>query len=152
MLRSPLFQSIYETKRLTQKSHLLQYLNRMNIGNKLYLIDIGWKGTMQNCIYQLYHEQREITGFYFGQFHSREYLYTEKNNNRKSGLIINFNMDTDKADTVSTVYGSLNTLIYEIIASCADGSVYSLSLIHIFCTQLFQAYRKTHNHINITSL
>ncbi len=66
LIKSMSFQEIYEKKRKKQRKNLLNYFMRMKLSNPIYLVDIGWAGVMQDCIYQLYQKKRQVVGFYYG--------------------------------------------------------------------------------------
>lgn len=121
------FQEIYEKKRKVQRKNLLNYFARMNLKNSIYLVDIGWAGVMQDCIYQLYHKKKRVIGFYYGFECSDNLQYANDNKNLKYGIMFTIYEDKDSTDLLSTVYSANNDLItvrnlYESFTTCEDGS------------------------------
>lgn len=82
-LNSNSFREIYEKKRTYQRERLVEYIREVNGDvNKIFLVDIGWKGTIQDNIYEMLEELCYIQGFYFGLY---GYSFSERN--RKDGLM-----------------------------------------------------------------
>ena len=63
------FKSIYEEKRVRQKKLLSDYIIQLS-GNTdtIALVDIGWKGTIQDNIFSAFGTKKKVFGFYFGLF------------------------------------------------------------------------------------
>ena len=63
------FLSIYETRRLVQRHNFLSYLEQAGIrrmNGKIAVVDVGWRGTIQDNIFCLFQDELHIEGFYFG--------------------------------------------------------------------------------------
>lgn len=62
------FLNLYEKNRIKQKKIILQYFEQEGLTNlkHIYIVDVGWTGTMQNCIFELFNEKKKITGLYIG--------------------------------------------------------------------------------------
>ena len=62
---SDTFIEIYEEKRKRSRALLLKYINQSGIDyNELFVVDVGWKGTVQDNLFRLLNT--EIKGFYLG--------------------------------------------------------------------------------------
>lgn len=63
------FRESYEQNRATQKKAFQKYLQSFKVDIRkegMFLVDVGWGGTMQECLYHFFDEQIMITGFYLG--------------------------------------------------------------------------------------
>lgn len=62
------FQYIYDNKRCEQKRIFKKYLKELgyNESETLYIVDVGWKGTMQDNLMSVFDGQIKIEGFYLG--------------------------------------------------------------------------------------
>lgn len=61
------FVNSYDSIRLVQKKYLLEYLHQLGIKeDELFLVDVGWRGTIQDNLFQALGEDIKITGFYIG--------------------------------------------------------------------------------------
>lgn len=76
------FRRNYNKKRLEQKQLFWQYINTIikdSSISKLTVVDIGWKGSIQNNITEALGEAVEVRGYYFGLLIS--------NNTLKNGIV-----------------------------------------------------------------
>lgn len=81
---SDVFVEIYEEKRKRSRALLLKYINQSGIDYNLFIVDVGWKGTVQDNLYRLLNT--EIKGFYLGLMQ----LTTTSVRNQKKGLLLNY--------------------------------------------------------------
>ncbi len=88
LAHNQIFINIYEKNRNTQKELFYSYIKKINSGrtDKLFLVDIGWKGTIQDNIYEFFEHNTTVVGYYFGLF---EHFNSE--NNIKKGLMFDNN-------------------------------------------------------------
>ena len=66
---SRVFNQLYETKRNDQKMLLLDYLSELGVNSntrKMALVDVGWKGTIQDALQKMLGDRISIFGFYIG--------------------------------------------------------------------------------------
>lgn len=85
--KNSLFLETYERLRKSAHHNVLGYLDDIvGEGSPLVLIDIGWKGTMQDNIFKIYRGKRNIIGLYYGVFNQTG---LECNYNIKKGLVFN---------------------------------------------------------------
>lgn len=86
LFNNPKFIFEYDTNRLTQKELFKQYLHQFNVdynSNGMSIVDVGWKGTMQDFLFKYLEGQVEIDGYYLGLTSARNISF----NNKKHGLL-----------------------------------------------------------------
>lgn len=77
------FIQYYKEKTTKQKANFIGYLDSLcPSDSNLYIVDVGWKGTIQDNIYNTYDGQRNITGIYLGVTENLQY----SSNNKKVGI------------------------------------------------------------------
>jgi hypothetical protein len=70
----PIFQDLYESERVSRRSAFIAYLTELSGGvlpAKLVIVDVGWKGTIQDNLFALLCRDSEtpvceVTGYYIG--------------------------------------------------------------------------------------
>lgn len=74
----------YNEKRKKQREYLIDYIKTINNGNleEIHIVDIGWKGTIQDNIYYTLDEKTKVIGYYYGIFNCKETI-----KNKKYGLM-----------------------------------------------------------------
>lgn len=114
---SKLFQEKYEKKRLEQRNLFTEYLNSFKADlskQPLALIDVGWKGSMQDNIRKILPKDITIKGYYLGLFASPN---TSKEN-QKEGIVFTPEPSPKYASWIFS-----NTLpVYEILLGASHGS------------------------------
>ena len=79
-----LFRKLYESKRVDQKRLLTKYINLLSDGSKtIHIVDIGWKGTIQDNLFSALDKERNFQGYYFGLTKGANI----ENGNKKTGLM-----------------------------------------------------------------
>ncbi len=111
------FKEAYELHRVGQRDAFNHYLNSFNVDFKadgMTLVDVGWGGTMQECIYQYLNCEVPVTGYYIGL---RE-IYTIESKTKRYGL--NFTVYPKKgySDHILQANGQL----YEQLLAAPHGS------------------------------
>lgn len=88
LYNNKIFLSLYNKKRIQQRDLFQSYIYKLNEDNiqKLFLVDIGWKGTIQDNIYEILQGKTEIVGFYFGLF-----KHSVNIQNKKIGVLFDEN-------------------------------------------------------------
>lgn len=117
LLNCPLFQSIYEIKRIEQNNNFKQYIESFGVNvmkNGLSLVDVGWKGTIQDNISRIFDGCVEVNGYYLGLVAPG--ALTEKN--KKEGII--FTAIPEKSPYFR-VYNE-NRALFEILLGASHGS------------------------------
>ena len=80
------FEAIYERKLKDTKGAFAKYLMQFNVDFQkegLWLVDVGWKGTMQDNIYQFWEGKVKVVGCYLGL----NELTNVNKNNIKTGIL-----------------------------------------------------------------
>ena len=115
-----LFKSLYEEKRIEQKSNFQKYLDSFGVdySKEFCIVDVGWKGTIQDNIFEFLNEEVKITGLYLG---INDHGIIDPLN-IKDGII--FYTDSKRNTSYSFVFGD-STSIYEVMLSASHGSAYS---------------------------
>lgn len=115
--RNKIFAEIYENNRLKQKMEILRYFKKIGLSNteKITVVDIGWKGSIQDNISHLYGKKIKILGYYYGLCGN----VTINENNIKEGLIFsNVPIKTHYFDTFRIRYRILERIAYASHGSC----------------------------------
>ena len=69
LLRNDNFLDLYNKKRMNQKGLFYRYLNELGYSlenERIAIVDIGWKGTIQDCIQRSLPENCTVEGYYLG--------------------------------------------------------------------------------------
>ncbi len=114
------FIDIYNKKRTQQKYNFCKYLEDSGYcyGENLFLVDVGWKGSMQDNIFHMFGGNIKVCGYYLGLSGSGEL----SPNNIKNGIL--FDTVTFSSRTETDIY-MLNMLFYELILSAGHGKTIS---------------------------
>lgn len=124
LLRHPKFISLYEQQRGDRRTAFLSYLTATHAGTlpqTLHLVDVGWKGTIQDNLHSLLSDSvtpiRCISGHYVGLVAPGDASAT----NRKHGLLFSC------VDGVTPFFRTFNEnrALFEILLAADHGSVES---------------------------
>lgn len=98
LCKNSLFINKYNTYRLNSKSLFQKYLHQL-VGDtkRIAIVDIGWKGTIQDNIRSIIDHDCYILGYYFGL--NEDSISSE--NNKKEGLIFDYKLSTPNCDIFS---------------------------------------------------
>ncbi len=118
--KNPFFKEIYEGKRQEQKKNFKKYLDSFGVdySEGLCIVDVGWKGTIQDNIFEFLGEETKVTGFYLGI--SGHGIIDPLN--YKEGIL--FYTDWKKFTPYFFVFND-STSIYEVMLGASHGSAYS---------------------------
>lgn len=117
ILRNPAFVELYEQKRKTQRENFLRYLYSFGVDfdkEGLNIVDVGWKGSIQDNIFFCLDGSIRVSGYYLGLLNPTH--QTERN--RKSGILFS---DTPVETPYFEVYNS-NRSLFEMLLSATHGS------------------------------
>ncbi|OAB42993.1 HAD hydrolase-like protein [Paenibacillus glacialis] len=112
-----LFREIYEQTRVEQKNNFLDYIDQFQVDLKqegMHIVDVGWKGTIQDNIYRILDSNVLVEGYYLGLVASGDIQET----NRKQGLLFS-------VIPCRTPYYNIfneNRALYEILLGASHGS------------------------------
>jgi FMN phosphatase YigB (HAD superfamily) len=114
----PRFQAAYEKRRSEQRNNFLLYLAQFNVdleAHPLVLVDVGWKGTIQDFILATVPSEIEVQGLYLGL------LYAGQSVANKTGLLFS---NIGGLTSGFFVYGE-NRSLFEILLCADHGSAHS---------------------------
>lgn len=122
------FKAVYDLERLSRRAAFMQYLSLLSGGEipaNLIVVDVGWKGTIQDNLYALLCKEsnssvKSVTGYYIG-------LVAEGAvgpNNRKNGLLFSV---VDGPTPRFHVFNE-NRALFEILLAADHGSVASYEI------------------------
>ena len=111
------FAEQYESRRRQQRQNFIQYLDSFGVDyvNKgLALVDVGWKGSIQDNVYHILERKVACNGFFIGSL-----IATERHGtNRKTGLLFS---DFPEPSAFFDVYNN-NRSLYEMLLGATHGS------------------------------
>ena len=118
--KNELFQKLYEGKRFEQKENFTKYLESFGVdySERICIVDVGWKGTIQDNIFEFFEEKIDVIGLYLG-IHGHGILDPM---NTKEGLL--FYSDWDRYTPYFFVFAD-STAIYEVLLGASHGSAYN---------------------------
>jgi hypothetical protein len=121
LLASEYFAEVYELKRVSGQSLITRYLDavRRNDQGRMVLVDVGWKGTIQDHLRHALPDEVSLHGYYIGM--SAPGLI--KPGNVKTPLLFSYGC---KLAEFNTTFGSVHAL-YEALMVANHGSVSSYS-------------------------
>lgn len=131
LINSSIFTEKYETHRLEQKENFLRYLKGFGVDiekNGLALLDVGWKGSIQNNIYKSLDGRIAVRGYFIGLLSPTE--LDEKN--KKCGVLFS---DTPEHSPFIHAYNN-NRSLFEMLLGATHGSADGY-----FTTDSFQAQK-----------
>ncbi len=114
----------YEINRINQKQAFTNYLNAFgaNIEHEgMTLVDVGWGGTMQECIYGFLGEEIPVTGYYIGL----KAIYNIQPDTKRYGLNFSIYPSHGISDDILKANGQL----YEQLLAAPHGSTLGYSMI-----------------------
>lgn len=140
LLELQIFRDAYETKRIEQRANFIKYLDSFGVGytdEGLYLVDVGWKGSIQDNIYYILDGSVAVQGYFIGSFNATERF----ENNQKKGLLF------DNYQQLSPFYHVYNNnrSLYEMLLGATHGSA--------DCYVTAQHYKKEtiHAHLAVST-
>jgi hypothetical protein len=131
----PLFQGLYESERTARSSAFIAYLTELSGGTlpaRLVIVDVGWKGTIQDNLFALLCREgntpvRAVTGYYVG-------LVAEGAagpNNDKHGLLFS---SVGAPSPKFRVFNE-NRALFEVMLAADHGSIVSYEISASGCAQ-----------------
>jgi FMN phosphatase YigB (HAD superfamily) len=117
LLDSNRFQQLYEQRRQSQQENFIAYLNSFGVDYRqkgLTVVDVGWKGTIQDNVYHILQERIPMQGYFAGSLIATERRAT----NRKQGLLFD---DTCPHLAYFNVYNN-NRSLFEMMLGASHGS------------------------------
>lgn len=123
LLQCEYFKTLYERKRQVQKRNFTMYLESfgVDISDTLCLVDVGWKGTIQDNIFIFLGESKKVLGLYLGLVAPGKVADL----NVKEGLIFQC---IHGASKYFNVYNE-NKSIFEVLLGASHGSADSYQMV-----------------------
>jgi len=115
--KDPIFKAHYEENRLLQKEAFTKYVDCFKVPIKqegIALVDVGWGGTMQECIYNFFNKEIPITGYYLGL----KAIYSISSDTKRFGL--NFSLYPSHGSSYEIL--KANGQLYEQLLGAPHGS------------------------------
>ena len=117
LLRLPRFRQTYEHLRREQAENLQAYLDSFGVDFRdkgLFLVDVGWKGSIQDNIFHALAGKTTIHGYYIGSLNATE----RHERNLKTGLLF----DNYPEDSPFLAVYNSNRSLFEMILGASHGS------------------------------
>jgi hypothetical protein len=117
LLKAKGFISLFESTRNEQRQNFLKYLNTFGIDFEkqgLNMVDVGWKGSIQNNIYHTLRNKIRVCGYFLGNIRPTEL----GENNIKKAILFS---DYPQLTPYYMVYRN-NTSLFEMILGASHGS------------------------------
>jgi FMN phosphatase YigB (HAD superfamily) len=111
------FREKYEQVRMEQRSNFLCYMDSFGINffeKGMYIVDVGWKGSIQDNIYHIFEGKVTMQGYYIGSLIATELF----DNNKKKGILFT---DRPEKSKFFNVYNNNRSLL-EMILGATHGS------------------------------
>jgi len=111
------FRVFYETLRLSQKNNFIRYLKSFGVDPrkaKVVLVDVGWKGSMQENLFRMFGTGFRSKGFYIGLLKSA----FEQPEVQKVGVLF---AEVPEQSVYFSVYNN-NRSLFEMILGASHGS------------------------------
>ncbi len=115
--QSEQFKREYERRREQQRSNFIHYLKSYNVDfyqDGLTIVDVGWKGSIQDNVYHILEGKVAMQGFFLGSLIATEL----KENNCKKGLLFD---DRPEPTPFFQVYNN-NRSLFEMMLGATHGS------------------------------
>lgn len=112
-----IFKENYEANRILQKDAFIGYLKKFKAPIEqegIALVDVGWGGTMQECIYNFFQKKIPVTGYYMGL----KAIYNIEPNTKRFGL--NFSLYPSHGPSYDIL--KANGQLYEQLLGAPHGS------------------------------
>jgi FMN phosphatase YigB (HAD superfamily) len=116
LLASESFQQTYEEQRIQQRSNFLFYLDSLGIAydqEGLTIVDVDWKGSIQENVYNILEGRVTMQGYYTGLLDAAGI----QENSRKQGILF----DKIRSLPYFTVYNN-NRSLFEMMLGASHGS------------------------------
>lgn len=116
LLASASFRQLYETKRTSQRRNCISYLNSFGVdyaADGLVLVDVGWKGSIQDNLWHILGGTVRMQGCYAGFLDAA----VKQPNNAKQGLLF----DNTRPLPHFNVYNN-NRSLFEMMLGASHGS------------------------------
>ena len=133
--QTDVFQHVFESERIRRRDAFISYLEQLSGGTmpqNLCLVDVGWKGTIQDNLFSMLcvnnrTSVNSVTGYYIGLI-SPGSAY---NNNKKHGLVFS---STSSVSPKFHIFNE-NRALFEIILAADHGSIVNYEITSGGCAK-----------------
>ncbi len=111
------FRQLYEARRSSQRRNFLAYLDSFDVPYQrdgLTIVDVGWKGTIQDNLHHILGGQTAVRGYYIGHLNAAP----QEEGNRRQGLLFD---NTRPELPFFNVYNN-NRSLFEMLLGASHGS------------------------------
>jgi FMN phosphatase YigB (HAD superfamily) len=120
LLTLEVFRDAFEARRKEQRINFTNYLDSFGVDYRsegLHLVDVGWKGSIQDNIYYILSAEISVQGYYIGSFNATERVA----GNYKKGLLFD---NYPHPSHYFNVFNS-NRSLFEMVLGASHGSASS---------------------------
>jgi FMN phosphatase YigB (HAD superfamily) len=117
LLNSKQFRRLFEERRCQQRENFVQYLDSLGVdyrGDGMTIVDVGWKGSIQDNVFYILEGKVDMQGYYIGSLIATE----RQENNRKKGILFE---DYPEPTPFFKVFNN-NRSLYEMMLGASHGS------------------------------
>ena len=117
LISSVRFQKEYERRRVFQRQNFIRYLDSFGVAYRrdgLTIVDVGWKGSIQDNVYHILQGEVPLQGYFIGSLIATEWTPT----NLKKGLLFD---DIPQPTPFFNVYNN-NRSLFEMLLGATHGS------------------------------
>ncbi len=117
IISSPIFKETYEKLRTTQKVNFIRYLLSFDpdiLQKEIFFIEVGWKGSIQENIFNILKQKVRITGYYIGLL-SSPFQHPQM---KKNGVLFS---EGPPSSPFMAVYNN-NRSLFEMVLGASHGS------------------------------
>lgn len=114
---SDVFRDVYEVRRSRQRQNLKNYIESFKVDYNdegLTIVDVGWKGSIQDNLYHVFDKEVAFTGYYVGSLIAPN----KSENNLKNGLLFD---DSPAPGHYFDVFNN-NRSLFEMVLGATHGS------------------------------
>ena len=111
------FKKLYEEERTRAKINSLKYFEQCGIiaGDRIAVVDIGWRGTIQDNIFRIFDGNINLCGYYYGLLGN---VRTSKENKKRGLVFCDYPMKSEYYETFKISYRFLENLLQASHGSC----------------------------------
>ena len=124
LVSSRMFVALYENTRRTQKEGFLRYLASFDSDlarRGMALVDVGWKGSIQDNIFFMLGGDTPVNGYYLGLNFPEGYTHPAPDKNRKQGILFSNQQGESPYFSVFNTNRSLMEMALGASHGSADG-------------------------------
>lgn len=137
LLNNATFKELYENNRLRQKENFDTYLASFQVeydNDGMHIVDVGWGGTMQECLHTYFKGKIRVEGYYLGL----QEIYNITADTPREGLLFSVYPYKDYQDDILMA----NRQLYEQLLAAPHGSTLGYSSSNTFTVEYHKKEEK----------